>query len=194
MSILDTIRDVLRGAKRLQSEDLARSAADLESQLPGMRGKIGEIERERARILVEAGDKELAAIEDRLAAARRDLDRGEALLAELKRREGEAREQEAAAALVSERAAIEAEVQLIVTKRLGERRKLEDQLRVLVLAELESNKRVNAFNDALITDCGVLGSGKRNHEQLIKTASELIPEGSETAWPQFRPVWSNGAF
>lgn len=194
MGILDNIRDVLRGQKRLASDDLARSAADLETQLPGMRGKIGEIDRERARILVEAGDKELAAIEEKLAAAKRDLDRGEALLAELRRREVEAREAEAAAALVSERASIEAEVQVIVRQRQTERRKLEDQLRALVLAELESNKRVSAFNDALIRDCGVFGSGRRNHEQLIKTAAELTPDGAETAWPQFRPVWSNGAF
>jgi hypothetical protein len=189
MSFLDTIRDVLRGSKKLASADLAKSVADLEGQLPGMRAKIGEIERERARILVEAGDRELAAIEERLAAAKRDLDRGEALLAELQRREGEAREQEAAAALVVERRKLEAEAQAIVKQRLGERRKLEDQLREMILAEIDCNKRIHAFNDVLITDCGVLGTGKRQGEALIKTANDLMPEEGGSVWPKIGPIW-----
>jgi hypothetical protein len=194
MSVLDKIRDVLRGAKRLASEDLARSIAELEAQIPGMRAKIGEFERERARILVEAGDKELADIEAKLGAAGRDLDRGQALLAELQRREGEARENEAAAAIAAERASIEAEVQAIVKQKQGERLKLEAQLRAMVLAEKASDERVRAFNDRAYQEGhAALMAGKMAEIPApIKYANELIPEPDQVPWPQFRVVWPHG--
>ena len=103
--MLDMIRSLL-GKKSATAETLtsARDGIDLAA----LAGTVEGLAAERRRALLEAGDTEVAKIEEQLAKAQRDLDRGRAAMEELDDRIAIATRKEALAEFRAARSVVEA--------------------------------------------------------------------------------------
>jgi hypothetical protein len=91
MSVLDIFKKPAKTADQLRAK-----LAEIERQLPAFRLLVDATEKERAAGLLSLADREVEAIEARLARAKRDLDRATAATEEISRQLADAERREAA--------------------------------------------------------------------------------------------------
>lgn len=191
-TILDNVRALL-GAKEVTVDDLSASISRLESQIPDLRDAVGRIEAERGASLIDGDDKLLTAIEDRLAKARRDLDRALAMRAELQKREQALSARNYRDSVLKERAEIEALVSAAEKELFGKYQKLAREAGEILERVWQASQAAHQWNSRHIQRAGVASRGdderyaEFNDLPLIRTPHELIVDrfGAEhSVWLQ----------
>ena len=186
MTILENIRSFL-SKKTATAADLAKSISKLEDEIPGLRSAVEVLEAERGANLIDGDDKLLAAIEERLSKARRDFDRGSAIMAELQRRAAQAAKDEFRNKLLSERDALEKEAAECARLLLEGYQPLAIKLRAIRDRAAEANIKVSDWNyrhsinvlDADYKEASPYSEFKFSDLQLRHVEQRIIPDWRE---------------
>lgn len=142
--MLDMIRNLL-GKKSTTAQTLtsARNGIDLAV----LARTVEELSSERSSALLEASDAEVAKIEERLAKAQRDLDRGHAALEELDRRIAIATQREALAEFRAARSIVEANAASAAAALRDRYPALAREIGGLVLAATAADRALRDWNN-----------------------------------------------
>lgn len=142
--MLNEIRKLL-GAKDPQTSNIEKAAALLPAEVDRARKEKSGLEEQRRALLLSGSDAEIEAIETRVAAAARHVDRLDVMAVEIQSRLESARQRDATATRDAERKAAEAEVAAAVAA-LKTYPKAALEIRKIIDKAIAAQRAVDAFN------------------------------------------------
>jgi chromosome segregation ATPase len=180
--MLSTVLNLLK-KPAARSDELRKALSEISSA--EARANVERLEAERRRLLLDGSDKDIRAVEENLASARRDLDRANAATEELQRRIAETEAKEEADKAAAERKAIEDEAQAAADAIRKEYPVLARKLVDLLERVKAADEAVKEFNQRLVKS-GQWGTAP--HLRMESVQSRVFTNFNEQGWNGSLPV------